>query len=210
MTGMDLRSAPILDGRFLRLVPLRLDHAASLAIAADDPDVWRYLPYGPARTTEAMRALIEELLARRAAGSDLPFTVLARPDGRPVGMTRFLEIDRPNRRVEIGGTWFDRDHRRTPFNTESKLLLLSHAFDVERANRVQFKTDLRNLPSQAAIERIGATREGVLRDHMVMPDGHVRSSVLYSLVASEWPAARVRLTALRDRPWERSAPPARG
>ncbi|HEY6237893.1 MAG TPA: GNAT family protein [Thermoplasmata archaeon] len=201
MPGMGLRSAPSLEGRFSRLVALGLDHAESLARAADDPEVWRFLPYGPADTPETMRVLIRELLDRWTAGTDVPFTVLALPGDLPIGMTRYLEIDRTHRRLEIGGTWFDAAHRRTPVNTETKFLLLRHAFENEGANRVQFKTDLRNLRSQSAIERIGATREGVLRDHMVMPDGFLRSSVLYSITAAEWPSIRVRLEGLLSRPW---------
>jgi RimJ/RimL family protein N-acetyltransferase len=201
MAGMGLRSAPSLEGRFSSLVALNLDHAEPLARAGDDPAVWRFLPYGPANTPETMRALIQELLDRWTAGTDLPFTVLARPANTPIGMTRYLEIDRTHRRLEIGGTWYDAAHRGTPVNTETKFLLLRHAFETEGANRVQFKTDLRNVRSQSAIERIGATREGVLRDHMVMPDGFLRSSVLYSITAPEWPSVRVRLEALLSRPW---------
>ncbi|MCI4340604.1 MAG: GNAT family N-acetyltransferase, partial [Thermoplasmata archaeon] len=149
--------------------------------------------------------LVAELLEREAAGTDLCFTVVDRTVG-VVGMTRLLEIDRLHRRVEIGGTWYSRSAQRTPINTECKRLLLSYAFDDEGANRVQFKTDLRNERSQKAIERAGARREGVLRDHMVMPDGYLRSSVIYSIVASEWPGVRSRLDALLARPWPAPTP----
>ena len=122
-------------------------------------------------------------------------------------MTRYLEIDRDHRRVEVGGTWYAVSHQRTPVNTECKRLLLGHAFDVEKVQRVQFKTDLRNLRSQRAIERLGAVREGVLRDHMQMPDGFTRSSVVYSIVRREWPEIRARLDALLTRSWSPSSLP---
>ena len=193
-----------LTGRFVRLVPLARAHAVPLAAAGADPEIWTYLPYRAAGDEGAMRRLIDLLLERQASGTDLAFTILLPPDHRAIGMTRYLEIDRSHRRVEVGGTWLGRAFWRTPVNTDAKRLLLAHAFEKEGANRVQFKTDLRNLRSQRAIERLGAVREGVLRDHMIMPDGVVRSSVLYSVVAQEWPAVRARLDAALDRPW---APP---
>ena len=203
---MELRRPVELEGRLVRLVPLEAEHADALAEVADDPVIWRYLPYGPATTAATLLSLIETLLAAERSGTDLPFTVLVRPHDRPIGMTRFLEIDRRHLRAEIGGTWYGASYRRTPVNTECKLLLLRHAFEREGARRVQFKTDLRNVPSQRALERLGAVREGVLRDHMVMPDGYRRSSVLYSVVESEWPSVRDRLTRLSERPWPPAAP----
>ena len=198
---MELRPPVTLEGRFVRLVPLLPTHAEDLAAFADDPVIWRYLPYGPCTTPAAMAELVEELLRRQSLGTDLAFTVLAQETGRPIGMTRFLEIGRTDARAEIGGTWYDRDHRRTPANTEAKYLLLRYAFEAEGLHRVQLKTDLRNLPSQAAIERLGARREGVLREHLRMPDGYRRSSVLYSILASEWPTVRGRLEGLLERPF---------
>lgn len=201
LRAVEFREPVTLAGRHVRLVHLERGHAPALAAAAQDPVVWRYLPYGPCTTTESMQGLIDELLRREAAGTDLNFAVLATDTQRPIGMTRFLEIDRAHDRVEVGGTWYDRAHRRTPVNTEAKYLLLRHAFETERAHRVQLKTDLRNLASQAAIERIGAVREGILREHLRMPDGFRRSSVVYSLLAHEWPAARSRLEDRLARPW---------
>ena len=202
---MEFRPPVSLAGRFVRLVPLEPAHAAALAAVAEDPVIWRYLPYGPCTTPEAMAGLIDELLRRQAAGTDLAFTVLAREDGTAIGMTRYLEIDRQHGRLEIGGTWYDEAHRRTPVNTDAKLLLLRHAFETECAHRVQLRTDARNLASQAAIERIGGVREGVLREHMLMRDGHRRSSVVYSILAPEWPEVRARLETLLARPWPPSA-----
>ena len=140
-----------------------------------------------------MMRLIDTLLDRQSKGTDLPFTLCTLPNRTPVGMTRFLQIDRENRSVEVGGTWLGRDYWRTPLNTESKLLMLRYAFEVEKVNRVQLQTDLRNVRSQTAIERIGAVREGVLRDHAILWNGYVRSSVVYSILANEWPAVKHRL-----------------
>ena len=148
-----------------------------------------------------MAEFIVELLGRQQAGTDLPFAVLDRASGAAIGMTRYLEIDRENGAVEIGGTWFDPSYWRTPVNTDTKRLMFGHAFDTERAHRVQLKTDLRNERSQRAIERLGAVREGVLRDHLVNRDGHRRSSVYFSVLADEWPTVRQRLDEMLARPW---------
>jgi N-acetyltransferase len=194
-----------LEGRLVALVPLERAHAEGLARAGEDPEIWRFLTVGPRGNLKAMTALIDLLLSRQTEGTDLPFTVVYRADGALIGMTRYLEIDRDNRRAEIGGTWYARSFQRTPVNTECKRLLLAHAFDVEGVQRVQLKTDLRNLRSQRAIERIGAIREGVLRDHVLMPDGYLRSSVVYSIIRPEWPEVRARLDAILDRPWSEGA-----
>jgi RimJ/RimL family protein N-acetyltransferase len=148
-----------------------------------------------------MRKLTELLLDRQSKGTDLPFTVIDRSSRRPIGMTRFLDVERTDRAVEIGGTWYDPQFWRSPINTESKRLLLAHAFEVENVNRVQLKTDVQNLRSQRAIERLGAVREGVLRDHRIVWSGRVRSSVVYSILRTEWPAVRERLDGSLARPW---------
>ena len=181
-------------------------HAGELAIAGDDPEIWRYLPYGPCRTPESMAELIDELLKRQRAGTDLAFSVRLQRTRELIGMTRFLSIERGSDSAEIGGTWYSAKWRRTPVNTESKRLLLAHAFDVEGAHRVQLRTDLRNDRSQRAIERLGAVREGVIREHRRMPDGYWRSSVQYSILVEEWPRVRERLDGFLARPWE---PPSR-
>lgn len=206
MSPMEFRPPVELSGRYVRLVPLQLSHTAGLARAADDPEIWRYIHYGPCRTLETMSQLVSTLLQRQATGSDLPFTVESLPSGTPIGMTRFLGIERKDASVEVGGTWYVAGARRTPVNTESKRLLLGHAFDVEGAHRVQLRTDLRNDRSQRAIERLGATREGVLREHIRMPDGYLRSSVVYSILADEWPAVRARLDAFLQWPWTGAIP----
>ncbi len=190
-----------LEGRFIRLVPLEPGHVAGLARAGRDPEVWRYLPYGPRTDPDRMAELVAMLLGRQSAGTDLAFTIQLRGDGALVGMTRYLSIDRENSCVEIGGTWVSPAWSRTPVNTESKRLLLGHAFEAEGVHRVQLKTDLRNERSQRAIERLGATREGILREHFRLPSGYHRSSVLYSILADEWPSVRARLDGYLRRPW---------
>jgi RimJ/RimL family protein N-acetyltransferase len=184
-----------LTGRVVRLEPLSLAHAPDLLAVAVDDEIWRYMPYPPVHTEADMRAWIEDLLARQARGNDLPFTVVLQASGRAIGATRYMDIQRPHRALEIGGTWYGAPYRRTAANTEAKYLLLRHAFEVYGCVRVQLKTDLRNERSQRAIERLGAVREGILRHNMLMPDGHRRSSVFYSILAEEWPAVKAGLEA---------------
>ena len=129
-------------------------------------------------------------------GADIPFVVIHKRSGRIAGATRYMDIRAEHRGVEIGGTWYGAEFRRTVVNTECKYLLLRHAFEVMDCIRVQFKTDLRNERSQRAIERIGAIREGVLRHHMILPDGTIRHSVYYSILSAEWPDVRQRLERL--------------
>jgi len=189
-----------LNGRIVKLVPLDRSHLAGLTEAGSDPGIWKYMRYGVIDSQEKMLGLIEYLLKQQARGTDLPFTVIEKSSGKAIGMTRYMDIQPENRAVEIGGTWYGTAYQRTGVNTECKFLLLQHAFDVLGCIRVQIKTDLRNERSQKAIERIGAVREGVLRDHMILPDGTVRSSVYYSILAREWPEVRQRIIALMDKP----------
>ncbi len=189
-----------LTGQFVQLEPLSLDHVADLAVAGAYPDIWRYMPYPVVRNEADMRAQIEDLLSRQARGTDLPFAVRNLADGRAIGMSRYLDIQIANQMLEIGGTWYTPALQRTAVNTECKWLLMTHAFETLGCLRVQIKTDLRNERSQRAIERLGAVREGVLRDHMRMPDGYQRSSVYYSVLAEEWPSVRDRLRGWLDTP----------
>ena len=182
-----------LTGRVVRLEPLSLEHVPALAQAGNDPDIWRFMRYGVVDTEDKMRDLVHYLLRQQAKGTDLPFIVFHIADGRPVGMTRYMDIRPADRAVEIGGTWYASAYQHTAVNTECKYLLLRYAFETLDCIRVQLKTDLRNERSQRAIERLGAVREGVLRDHMILPDGTVRSSVYYSILAAEWPAVKTRL-----------------
>ena len=201
MRPESFRPPVTLEGRFVRLVPLERAHAAALWVAGRDPEVFRYLVNGGGSTELDMEQLIALLLRRQADGTDLAFTTLRAKDGVPVGMTRFLHIFREHDAVEVGGTWLDSRYWRTPFNTESKLLLLTHAFEREGAHRVCLQTDQRNLRSQRAIERIGGVREAVLREDRLLSDGTYRTSVFYAILRSEWPEVRARLEERLARPW---------
>lgn len=196
-----------LEGKWVRLVPLSLDRLTEIARAGRDPAIWTWVRHGPRTTPERMADLIDHWLKEQAAGTALPFTTLLKPSMVPVGATGFLDIQRENRGVEIGGTWLTPTLQRTPVNTEAKYLLLRHAFETEGCLRVQLKTDERNLRSQKAIERIGARREGVFRRHILLDDGFARSSVYYSILEDEWPLVRARLEAMLERPWEPPANP---
>jgi RimJ/RimL family protein N-acetyltransferase len=188
-----------LTGRFVRLEPLALAHAPALTLAAQDEELWRFMLYGVIRNEEQMRAWIQLLLDYQAKGSDLPFAVIHLESERAIGATRYLDIRPQHRGVEIGGTWYAPEFQRTAVNSECKYLLLRQAFEGWGCIRVQFKTDLRNVRSQRAIERLGAVKEGVLRNHMITPEGHVRDSVYYSILGSEWPSVKARLEGFLNR-----------
>lgn len=201
MDERSFRTPVALTGRYVQLVPLERGHAAECWRIASDPQVTRYLRSGPIASQSDMERGIDDQLAGQSNGTDLPFLTRLRSNGRAIGMTRYLRIDRPNQWVEIGGTWIDPKLWRTPVNTEAKLLMLRHAFHVERAHRVQLQTDLRNERSQTAIARLGAQREGVIREDVVMPDGYRRSSVIFSILAPEWPAVERRLVDFLNGAW---------
>jgi RimJ/RimL family protein N-acetyltransferase len=189
----------VLEGRTVRLESLALTHAEDLFRAGRDAVIWKYMPRPPMASVDDARTFIGEALAAARDGSAVPFAIVERASGRAVGSTRYFDIRREHRGLEIGWTWIGVAHQRTAANTECKRLLLGHAFEQLAMLRVQLKTDARNVQSQRAIERIGATKEGVLRAHMIMPDGFVRDSVMYSIVAKEWPEVRKRLEALEAR-----------
>ncbi|MCI4351178.1 MAG: GNAT family N-acetyltransferase [Thermoplasmata archaeon] len=199
--GDGFRPRLTLAGRFVDLVPLEMAHVEALADAGKDPRIWEFMVVGPCTTPDVMRRSVEGLLELQVAGTDLPFTVIEKSSHQPIGMTRFLDIRREDRAVEVGGTWFDPRYWRSPVNTDSKRLMFGYAFDREKVNRVQLQTDVRNARSQKAIERLGAVREGILREHRVLSDGRLRSSVVYSVLRSEWPAVRDRLDRYLSRPW---------
>lgn len=186
--------APLaLGGKWVSLEPLSLDRLDELTAAGSDPAIWTYTRNGPMNTPARMREFVLSLIKKQEQGTDLPFVTVLRAENRAVGMTRFMDIQPENRMVEIGGTFINPAHQRTAVNSEAKFLMLRHAFEVWDCLRVQFKTDLRNLASQRAIERLGAVREGVLRDHIILPDGTIRSSVYYSILAAEWPRVKAGL-----------------
>ncbi len=188
-----------LTGEIVRLAPLDLNYVPDLAEAGKDESIWEYMRYGAVTSEEKMRHFVSALLAMQERGTDLPFVVIHLESQKAVGMTRYMNIEPANRALEIGGTWYSPEFQRTGVNTECKFLLLQHAFEVLDCVRVQIKTDLRNERSQRAIERIGAVREGVLRNHMILPDGTLRSSVYYSILAGEWPGVKKRLLELMNR-----------
>ncbi len=183
----------ILTGKVVRLEPLSEIHVTDLVIAGKDESIWEHMLYRNVTTEEKMLTWVQDLLGRQARGTDLPFAVIYIDTGRAIGATRYLDIRLPDRGLEIGGTWYAVAYQRTAVNTECKYLLLKHAFENLGCIRVQFKTDLRNERSQKAIERIGAVKEGVFRNHMVRPDGTIRHSVFYSVIDSEWPKVKAFL-----------------
>lgn len=188
--------APVtLEGTLVRLEPLRLEHAEGLLVAAQDPAIWRYLTMPMPATLAAIHNYLEKMLAAQAAGRELAFTILERASQKPIGSTRYLNIQPADRGLEIGGTWLMPAMQRTGVNTECKYLLLRHAFETLGTIRVQFKTDRRNVISQRAIERLGAVKEGVLRKVMILYDGYQRDTVFYSILDDEWPAVKARLEA---------------
>lgn len=184
-----------LQGRYVVLEPLEARHASELWPAADEPELWRHMTF-LVHAEKHLQAWIDGRLAAKRAGTALPFVQRDATTGTAFGSTSLYEYDPLHRRVGIGHTWLGRLHRRTPANTEAKLLLLTHAFETLEFRRVHLKTDHENVRSQRAIERIGATREGVLRNHMVRPDGSARHTVLYAIVAEEWPAVKARLEGM--------------
>jgi RimJ/RimL family protein N-acetyltransferase len=184
----------VLDGEHVRLVPLAREHLDGLAEVTLGHGIFRYFPMD-LDSRPALAAFIEHSLREQAAGAVVPFATTLRADGRVVGSTSFLAIDRAHRRAEIGATWIAPAWQRSAVNTEAKYLMLQHAFETGGANRIEFKTDARNARSRAALLRIGAQEEGTFRRHMVMPDGALRDSVYFSLIAEEWPAVKKSLEA---------------
>jgi N-acetyltransferase len=194
--GRPFQDVPTLSGRFVRLEPLDLRHAEDLYRAGSDPEIWSYLaePRGPFLSSLDAVRWVEHVLKEKAGGIRLPFAVTIASSGETIGSTSFFPETRwDNRTLEIGGTWLGRRHWRTAVNTECKHLLLGHAFDSLGADRIEFLTDARNERSQRALERLGARREGTLREHMLCADGHLRTSICFSILAREWPAIRHNL-----------------
>ena len=190
--------AVTLAGRHARLVPLSAEHAAALAEAARDGELWR-LWYTAIPSPGGMEAEIERRLRLRAAGSMLPFTVLDAA-GVPAGMTTYMNIDAANRRVEVGSTWYAQRVQRTPLNTECKRLLLGHAFEALDCIAVEFRTHRFNTQSRRAIERLGAQLDGMLRAHQRSPNGTLRDTAVYSITAAEWPTVKAHLDWQLERP----------
>jgi len=181
-----------LAGRIVRLEPLKLEHVPRLAEVGLDPVIWQWTIARP--TTEAdLRDWAETTIRARDAGAELPFVTLEAATGRPIGSSRYLNIVLEHRRLEIGWTWVAPPWQRTGANREAKLLMLTHAFETLGCRRVEFKTDSLNTPSRTALLGIGATFEGIFRNHMVMPDGRMRHSAYYSVIEDEWQAVKAGL-----------------
>jgi N-acetyltransferase len=189
----------VLTGRHVRLEPMTVEHVSGLAEIGAGQTFWDFMLYGNINTVDDMHHWVQDILSRAEKGTDLPFVVIHLASGRVAGATRYLNIMPKDRGLEIGGTWYGAEFQRTPVNTECKYLLLQHAFETLGAIRVQLKTDSRNERSQKAIERIGAVKEGVLRNHMILPDGRFRHSVFYSILDTEWPDVKKRLGEMMNR-----------
>ena len=190
-----------LRGEHARLEPLLHDHLAGLVEAVKDGELFK-LWYTAVPKPEDMTKEIDRRLGLQKAGSMLPFTVFDAA-GKIAGMSTYMNIDAANRRVEIGSTWYAKRVQRTPLNTQCKLLLLGHAFEAINCIAVEFRTHFFNHQSRRAIERLGAKQDGILRSHQVAPNGTLRDTVLFSIIAAEWPTVKAHLNfQLHDKPRE--------
>ena len=190
----ELWKTPItLEGKVVRLEPMNVKHIPGLAVAGKDESIWKYMVYGNLSNLESMGKWVKDLLLQQAAGTDLPFTVIQNKSGNIIGATRFLDMQPRHRSLEVGGTWYAPEYQGKVVNPECKFLLLKYAFEELNCIRVQFKADLRNERSIHALEKLGAVREGVLRSHMILPNGIIRDSVYFSILDREWPDVKIRL-----------------
>lgn len=195
-TPLNIVAPLTLEGSVVRLEPIRHEHAQAFWNVAKDAldDIFQWIPYRM-KTREDFQSLVDKAFDEQERGESIVFATVERRSGRVVGSTRFMNIDRINRRVEIGSTWIAPAWQRTAVNTEAKYLMLRHAFEVWKCIRVELKTDALNHKSRDAILRIGAKEEGTLRRHVVTWTGRVRDSVYFSILDTEWPEARIRLEA---------------
>jgi RimJ/RimL family protein N-acetyltransferase len=184
---------PVLQGPTLRLEPLHVDHADGLARVAT-PDEFEYAYLRPAEITPQAFEMYIEQRQRHTAGWHT-YTMVLQASDQPVGLSAYLDIRLAHRGLEIGGTWIAKPYQGTYVNPQAKYLMLQHAFETLGMLRVQLKCDARNEQSQRALAKLGATREGVLRKHMVLPDGYVRDSVMFSITDDEWPQVKQQLEA---------------
>lgn len=194
MTAQTWVTPTTLIGTRVRMEPLAERHLADLVEAGLDASVWRWT-IAREQTAAGLAAWVATALENAAAGIEVPFATIDQASGRAIGSSRFMTIVPEHRRLEIGWTWVGTAFQRTGANREAKLLQLTHAFETLGAERVEFKTHARNLASRAALLGIGATFEGVLRHHTIMPDGSNRDSAFYGVIAPEWPDVRDRLRA---------------
>ena len=181
-----------LTGHYVQLEPMLPAHRNFFVEVGLDEELWRWIP-DPVHSPEEMYAYVEAALQQQASGVSLPFTIVERASGTVIGSTRYANIERVHRRIEIGWTWVALPWQRTPANTECKYLLLRHAFETLGCIRVELKTDSLNEKSRKAIARIGAREEGIFRNHMITSTGRIRHSVYFSVIDSEWPSVKARL-----------------
>ena len=196
----------VLEGDFVRLEPMTLEHHAGLSAIGLDPEIWRFTLV-VVQTPEEMRGYMDAALELQRGGTTLPFVTIERSSGQIVGSTRFGNYDPANRRIEIGWTWIAPRWQRTAINTEAKYLMLSHAFEKLHCVRVELKTDVLNTPSRKAMLRIGAKEEGVLRKHSLVWDGRYRDSIYYSILDDEWPTVKQELEKMLIRRPEPASSP---
>jgi RimJ/RimL family protein N-acetyltransferase len=188
----------VLQGRYATLEPLAGEHRVDLQRVAADGELWQ-LWYTSVPAPETTEAYIDAALRMREELGAMPFVVRDNTAGEVVGCTRYFNVDAANRRLEIGHTWYAKHTQRTAINTETKLLLLTHAFEKLRCIAVEFRTHWFNQASRAAIARLGAKQDGVLRNHQISADGSYRDTVVFSIIESEWPAAKRHLGFLLER-----------
>lgn len=194
ISSLDINVPVTLEGSVVRLEAIRREHAQLFWDVAktDLDDIFRWIPYSM-RTPEDFRTLVDKAFAEQERGESIVFATVERTSGRAIGSTRFMNIDRANRRVEIGSTWIAPAWQRTAVNAEAKYLMLRHAFEVWGCMRVELKTDALNQKSRNAILRIGAKEEGTLRRHLVTWTGRVRDTVYFSILDAEWPGVKAKL-----------------
>ncbi len=196
-----------LTGRnWVVLEPLRQEHEQELLEAAQDGEIWQ-LWYTTATGPDAIFNYVNDALKARDEEGEMPFVVRRKSDGKVVGSTRYMNVDAKNRRLGIGGTWYGKAAQRTGINTEAKLIMLKHAFETLDCIAVEFRTHWFNFDSRAAIARLGAKQDGVLRNHQLAPNGTLRDTVVFSIIASEWPTVKAHLRWLLNKP--RAGVPAR-
>jgi RimJ/RimL family protein N-acetyltransferase len=199
-TPLNIVTPITLEGSAVRLEPIAREHAEAFWNVAKDAldDIFQWIPYRM-KTREDFERLVQKALDEQERGESVVLATVERGSGRVIGSTRFMNIDRVNRRVEIGSTWIAPAWQRTAVNTEAKYLMLRHAFEVWNCIRVELKTDALNQKSRNAILRIGAKEEGTLRRHVITWTGRVRDSVYFSILDSEWPEVRAKLEAMLAR-----------
>ena len=189
----------ILEGRRVRLEPLAREHADAVRAAAADGELWR-LWYTSVPAPDKVESWIDGALAQRAQTGSMPFVVRETATGALVGATRYFNVEAAHRRLEIGHTWYSKRVQRTAVNSECKLMLLTHAFETLDCIAVEFRTSFFNFQSREAIARLGAKQDGILRNHQITPDGTRRDTVVFSIIANEWPAVKTNLLYRLERP----------